>query len=336
MRLFIEDEIRHATEVEAEQVLNLNIFKQQISLWKPTSNGNGFYFAKDVPFHYLVKHIANPVLLNPQLKDTVDKVIAGQAQKSELFAFCVATFHPDGDGKIRRLKHSYRTFTKLVQLDLDLKNEPNCTTAYVEEVLRDIYELTDLGKHILLSGKSISGKGLYLYLLCDTDEHNVLEVVIAKVYELLQRVFNFKNPVKTLDASVTDITNRLRYYAPDADLVINPEVTALDTSGIRVRKKVYSNQNVSQVSDNFRELEIIRESQNKYLSGYSRTVYMTGFHNAFLSFANSCIAKGISRQALEAYAQKEFKNLYNKEKRTCYLTEIMRVIGCAEKNILKK
>ena len=336
MRLFIDNALRQATEEEVQQVLDSQIFQQPVSIWKPTQSGNGFYFAKNESLSYLVKHIIQPNLLHPELKETVDKVINGEATKKELFGFCVATFKPDENGVIRRLKHNCQTFTKLVQLDLDLKNEPDCTPEYVEMVINDIYEFTDLGKHILFCGKSISRKGIYLYLQCDTEDMEKLEVVITKVYQLLQKTFQFKNPDKTLDTSVTDIVNRLRYYSPDPDLVINPDVQPLNTSLIKVKKQSYGNNYVSQAGSPFRELEIIRGAENRFLKKYHHLKYISGFHNEFLKFANACIGKGVSKASLENYTQQKYHQLYNEEKRMAYLPELMRVIECAEKNILRK
>lgn len=333
MRLFVDGALRNATAEEAQQALKLDKFQQQVSMWKPIERGIGFTFGRNVSFKYLVEHIINPNLLTPAIKETVNKVLTGTAPKSDLFGFCVATFTPDHDGKVRRLKHNHSTYTKLVQLDLDLKNEPNCTAQYVESVIKDIFELTSLGKHILLCGKSISRKGLYLYLQCDTDDTKVLEVVISRVYALLQKAFNFQNPSKTLDTSVTDITNRLRYFSPDPDLVINPAVQALDTTAIKVKKKSYNNVCSPQAGNTFRELEIIRQAENRLLKGYSSTDYKTGFHNGFLRFANSCIGSGVSRPTLENYTQQRYGQLYNQEKRMSYLSELMRIIDCAEKNI---
>ncbi|MFT2010638.1 hypothetical protein ACMA1I_18325 [Pontibacter sp. 13R65] len=336
MMLFVNDALRHATSQEEQQVLDLDIMKQQVSIWKPTAVGSGFYFAKNIRFSDMVKHIAKPHLLDVRLQETVAKVISGEAAKKELFGYCVATFKPDECSKVRRLKHNYSTYTKLVQLDLDLKNEPNCTTEYVETIIKDIFELTDLGKHILLCGKSISGKGIYLYLQCDTDNTEVLEVVITRVYELLQKVFQFQNPAKTLDTSVSDVINRLRYYAPDPDLIINPFVEQLNTAGIKAKKKACTSSYVSQAGNTFREHEIIRGFENRHLLEYHQANYISGFHNAFLKFSNACIGKGVSRATLERYTQQRYGQLYNREKRMSYLPELMRIIDCAEKNILRK
>jgi hypothetical protein len=333
MKLFVDGALREAIAEEVQQVLNLDIFQQQISLWKPVNSGIGFTFGKNVSFRYLVEHIINPDLLTPALRKTVDKVVKGTTPKSDLFGFCVSTFKASADARIQRLKHNHASYTRLVQLDLDLKNEPDCTPEYVESVIRDIYEVTELGKHILLCGKSISRKGLYLYLQADTDDTEVLEVVITKVYGLLQKVFRFQNPDKTLDTSVTDITNRLRYYAPDPDLVINPNVIALDTTAIKVKKKTYNNACTPQAGNTFRELEIIRQAENRLLKGFKQSSYITGFHNAFLRFANACIGRGVSRPTLENYTQQRYGQLYNQEKRIGYLSELMRIIDCAEKNI---
>lgn len=334
MRLFEEGALKQASREEVEKVLKLPILEQQVSIWKPGTR-DGFVFSKNVTLSYLVRHLEGPDLLHPSIKETVEKVMSGRAPKQELFGFCVATFRADEGGWVRRLKHDYCSYTKLVQLDLDLKNEPNCTTDYVESVIQDIYELTDLGKHVLLCGKSISQKGAYLYLQCDTDELSKLEVVVKKTYQLLQQVFNFKNPEKTLDPSVSDIISRVRYFAPDRDLIINPNVLAVDTSGIRVGAKRQYRPSTTSTVDAFREQEIIRDAENRLLKGYHQTLYVSGLHNDFLHFANSCLGRGVSRSTLEKYTQNRFGQLYNQDKKKNYLPELMRVIDNAEKYILR-
>lgn len=158
MRLFVDGSIREASDQEVQQTLNLDILQQHISVWKPNLKRDGFRFVNNMKFAEMLKHIAYPELLHPEIRKKVDMVATGELAKTELFGYCVATFKPEENGWVRRLKNNHSTYTKLVQLDLDLKHEPGCDAEYVEYVLQSIYEDTDLGKHILLCGKSISRK----------------------------------------------------------------------------------------------------------------------------------------------------------------------------------
>jgi hypothetical protein len=334
MRVFMNGALTQASPAQYKEVLGLEIFKQPVSMWQSCSSGKGFYFKKDVPFGYLVKHIVEPELLKEDIRSLVNRIINGHGDKKELFGFCVATFNPAEDGYIRRSKSEFKTFTKLVQLDLDLKNEPNCTEEYVEEIINDIFEVSDLGKYILLCGKSISRKGIYLYLQSDTDNPDVLEVVVNKAYDLLNKIFKFNNPSKTLDKSVTDGVSRLRYYAPDKDLIINPNVQTLNTSSIKV-KNVQFNYPITHVGNAFRELEIIRTIETRMLRSFNTTIYKSGFHSAFYRFACSCIGKGVSKNTLVLYTQQKYGQLSKQEDRENYLPELIRNIDCAEKFIQK-
>jgi hypothetical protein len=345
MRLFINNQIREATPQEVATVLKLPIFEQPVSGWQGWGVGKGFSYLGNTSFGKYIDTIIHPENLPTNFKKMVKNIMQGAKPKSENFGFCLSTFPLcKKTGKVRRLKDKFLTFTHLIQLDIDLKNEPNYTEALLQDVQQGLFE-TDLGKYILLCARSIGRKGLYVFIQTDTSDTEVLKLTLEKIYAHIQNYFHFQAD-NVLDTSVSDIINRLRFYSPDMDIIINPEVETLDTSPIRKalekqqQTKVVKLVNKSipklTVGNEYLQLSAIQRYFHKHMSRYDKAIYQSGFHEAFLRFANACLFAGVDTDTLIEYTTYTYENLYNQEKRMKYLPELIRNITCAEANVRKQ
>ncbi len=287
-----------------------------------------YLHGKDVSLSYMLKHVVQPELLSHNVKEEVKNIITGKSPKASMFGFCLATYNRI-EGKVSRGEDNYKTFTNIIQLDLDLKNEEECTAEYVEYVKKEVYN-TALADYILFCGKSISRKGLYLFIEADSSERYKLEYAIDRSYDVLQSHFNFKHP-KTLDKSSKDIYTRLRYYSPDTNAILNINAEIFSTVSAVKPKPIIHRSPVTTPND----LGTVNRYFKKHLEQYHTIRYEHGFHGSFMTFANACIHAGISPDYLKQFTSVKYKDLYYAEKKQTYLPELIRVIENASKKILK-
>ena len=288
-----------------------------------TTNTNKYYYKNDIRLLDYIKIAQNyKITNNEDFINNVERVMENKITKDSLFSICPSTFKKNEEGKVIRKMTNVKNFTKLVQLDLDVKNEEDCSPERIEDIKESLMtDFDGLSQHIVFCSKSVSGKGVYCYVLFDTDDTDIIKHCISKFYKAISEHLGFKSE-KTCDTSITDITTRLRYFAPDNNLIINNNVVPCDTSRIKIQKsgKVEYNYNNVISHSGWKIKDILQQTYNKYLKDYHQgNKYLSGFDTQSISFYKVVFMKGVPLEDVINYTTEKFKNLYNYEKGMKYL-----------------
>lgn len=311
-------------------VTNSTVFKNDIwnsdfSLFQGSSKG--VYYRSNIKLINLIKCIVNKNLLPKDDLQLLDDVVNGIRKKEEMFGYVPTIFKTDVNGKTSRNNDNIEKYSRLVQLDLDIKNEVNHCPATILAIKEDLFLLLpQLAQHIAIMGNSISGKGLFAYILVDTEDIDVIEVVFKKFNTIISDFFKFKSE-KTCDTSIKDAKTRFRYYSNDYDLIINDNVKPVNTSKISVNKinKTYTKKLCSN------EEQTINIQFKKLLSDFtSNTIYKSGFDNCIFKFYTSCMFFGVSSETLLDWTIYNYKDLH-KSGHGNYLGKLKTVLESAKK-----